>query len=307
MGNALAVYEKINDPIVAAKAMALPVAAICGGSEHQGFVIALTCMMEGMTPIEFLAKYHLIQGKPSVKADWMLGEFVRQGGSFSILESSPNRAAASFTWKERTYEREFTWEQAQQSRWPWKDPRDHSKGFKDNWSTPSDRESMLWVRLVSASVKRIAPEVFSGAYTPEEMEDVAETPSSTVSIDAVKKPKKTAKEVAAEAAAKATAAPEPEGEVIDASFEVVAEETTPPWQEEPVAEAPANKLTPNSVGSVEPQQLAKIHELFAELECDEETKQGALERRNVKRFEDLTFNQAKEMIAKMEEHLAGNA
>lgn len=304
MGNALAVYDKIADPIVAAKAMAVPVAAICGGNEQQGFVIALTCMMEGMTPIEFLAKYHLIQGKPSVKTDWMLGEFVRQGGFYRIIEVSPDRAAASFTWKEQTHEREFTWEQAQQSRWPWKDPKDHSKGFKDNWSTPLDREVMLWARMVSSNLRRIAPELFAGTYVQEEMEDVADTPASTLVSEPAKKARKSAKEVAAEAAAKATpTAPEPEGEVIDAEYEVTAE-ASPPWQEETAP--PANKLTPSSVGSVEPQQLAKIHELFEEAGADQATLDEALARRNVTRFEDLSSNQAKEMIAKLEEWLAKN-
>jgi hypothetical protein len=303
MGTALQVYDKMADPLVAADKMAQSYAMVCGGkTKEEGFVIALTCMMEGITAIEFNRRYHMIQGKPSMRADALLAEFRSAGGSYKILENSPDRAAIAFTWEDETYEWEFTWEEAKQSRWPWKNWKKPEEGFKDNWSTPTDRRDMLWSRLVSSSVKKLVPEIAAGCYTPEELQDVADTPKSEVVVASESAPKKTALEVAKEKAAKV----EP---VVDAEYTIVSqtdveEQSVPfdvPAKEEPKS-APANKkLTPSSTGSVTEEQIGRIVVLFGELEIDEDEQANALAARKCSSLNELSQNQAKDMIAKLED------
>lgn len=300
MGTALQVYERMADPLVAADKMAQSYAMVCGGkTKEEGFVIALTCMMEGITAIEFNRRYHMIQGKPSMRADALLAEFRSAGGRYKILENSPDRAAIAFTWEDEVYEWEFTWEEAQASRWPWKNWKKPEEGFKDNWSTPTDRRDMLWSRLVSSSVKKLVPEIAAGCYTPEELQDVADTPRSEVVVQPTA-PAKSAIEVARE---KSQVKKEPEGEVIDAEFETV-EDTVPfeePAKEEPKPAPAKMRLTPGSKSSVTEEQLVRLSELFIELEIDEEEQENALAARKCKAFSDLSQNQAKGMIAKLED------
>lgn len=304
MGTALQVYDKMADPLVAAEKMAQSYAMVCGGkTKEEGFVIALTCMMEGITAIEFNRRYHMIQGKPSMRADALLAEFRAAGGRYKILENSPDRAAIAFTWEDETYEWEFTWEEAKESRWPWKNWKKPEEGFKDNWSTPTDRKDMLWSRLVSSSVKKLVPEIAAGCYTPEELQDVADTPKSeVVAAQPEATPKKSALEVAKQKAAKVK-----DDEVIDAEFkivdETVGEEQTVPFDAPPAKEEPkpAPRLTPGSKGSVTEEQLAKLDELFAALEISEEEIASALSDRKCSALNELSLKQAKDMIAKLED------
>lgn len=288
MSNALAVYSKINDPIAAAKQMALACCRVCGGkTEEEGFVIALTCQIEAITPVEFNRKYHMIQGKPSTRADWMLAEFNLQGGDHEIVELTPERCAMKFTWKNRTIEAEFTWEQAQQSRWPWKNPNDHSEGLKDNWSTPVDRENMLFVRLVTSRLRKIAPQLFSGVYAPEELQDEINGESKIIDM----KPAAPAVDVRAEMAKRAAQA-EPtkqEDAVIDADYQVVETKQEVPFD-----------IPPDAKGSITSGQASRLVGLFSDLGLSDANIKDAYAKRGVDAMESLSKNQADEMIQKLE-------
>lgn len=288
MSNALAVYSKINDPIAAAKQMALACCRVCGGkTEEEGFVIALTCQIEAITPVEFNRKYHMIQGKPSTRADWMLAEFNLQGGDHEIVELSPDRCAMKFTWKNRTIEADFTWQQAQESRWPWKNPNDHSEGLKDNWSTPVDRENMLFVRLVTSRLRKIAPQLFSGVYAPEELQDEISGESKIIDV----KPAAPAVDVRAEMAKRAAQveSSKQEDAVIDADYQVVETKQEVPF------DAP-----PDSKGSITSGQASRLVGLFGDLGLSDANIKDAYAKRGVDAMTALSKNQADEMIQKLE-------
>jgi hypothetical protein len=292
MSNALAIYSKIDNPLVAAEKMALPCAKVCGAkSQEEGYVIALTCMIEGITPIDFMRKYHIIQGKPSMRADALLAGFRQIGGRHKLVECSPNRAAVEMTWEGQTHQFVWTWEEAQESRWPWKDPSDHKEGLKDNWSTPEDRENMLWARLISKSLRRICPELCSGIYTPEEMEDVASTPAIVTS-------QPVAAPVDAKALLQAKAAKESQQEapkdetVVDAEFTVVTDE---PDQQDPPFDMP-----PDAKGSITAGQASALVGLFSSLAVSESNQKDAFAKRGVQSMSELSKNQADDMIAKLE-------
>lgn len=184
MNNALAIYSKIENPIEAAKQMGEMISEsrmIGVKNPEAGAVVAFTCMSECITPLEFHRKYHIIQGQPSERSWSMLARFAdEEGCSYEILEVSPDKVGIRFTANGQTIDAAYTWEEAQQSRWPWKDWKNKEEGLKDNWATPEDRENQLFARLVSRWCKRLRPSLFHGTYTPEEVIDTIPAKAVTV-------------------------------------------------------------------------------------------------------------------------------
>jgi hypothetical protein len=52
-------------------------------------------MESGFSPFASATGVHIIEGKPSMRADAMLAKFVERGGKYEIAERSATRAAAS--------------------------------------------------------------------------------------------------------------------------------------------------------------------------------------------------------------------
>lgn len=196
---ALAVYSKVQDPIVFVEKMAEAYGAMVGSQSKQAsMAVAMQCLCEGITPMEFQAKYHLIMGKPSKKAIAMLDDFANiHGGTYEIKTTTPLECTIIFKNKEgREYTETFTRRDMLLSRWPWeKSPgwkscvaevRDRlAKGqpedgvwalmstkFKDNWGTELDWTTMLMNRRISTSLTYVCPAAKGGYYTPEEIQDI---------------------------------------------------------------------------------------------------------------------------------------
>lgn len=131
-------------------------------NEHQGIVLAWVIVRHGMNPLAIAQRYHIVSGKLSARSDWMLGALVTQGGTYRIIQRSPDGAVIELAYQGRTYRSELTWEQAQAE----------SFGKGKNYSTPHKRMQMLWARVVSDGVRTIAPDIVTGVYTPEELADV---------------------------------------------------------------------------------------------------------------------------------------
>lgn len=133
--------------------------------QGQGAILVLTCKMANLTPLDYIRTFHLIEGKPAMRADAMLAKFAERGGKYKINEFSAKRAAAVFTKGDNTLDLELTMEQALAAEWP----KDNKGGIKKNWRCTPD--AMLWARLVSKAVRILDPGVNSGTYTPEEVQD----------------------------------------------------------------------------------------------------------------------------------------
>jgi hypothetical protein len=131
-----------------------------------GMVIAATCHAQGISLMEFARTYHIIEGRPSMRADAMLAEFRKRGGVCRILENSVERAAADFEFEGQVLHGLFAMDDARRT-------GDCLKGdgktLKHNWEKRPD--DMLWARMVSRSVRRLCPEIVAGLYTPEEVQD----------------------------------------------------------------------------------------------------------------------------------------
>jgi len=289
--NAIAVYEKVTDPVSFCNEMALTMTALTNCSVEQGKAIALTCLCEGMTPLDFVRRYHLIDGKPSMRADSMLAEFrMNHGGNHKVIDASGDRACVKLTdslGNETQWA--ITWEEAQQEAWPWasKNPETQKrvkKGevLKTNWATPRARANMLWARAVSEGLRRVCPELVAGVYTPEEMEDtiadIELRPVATKPVTATEILQQQSEQQAKQQeAAKPEAAKVDDSEAIDASFEVINGATTEP----------------------SPAVLDAIRSLYDEMDVPQEKQAAALTKRGVTMLCQLSKDQANELHVKL--------
>jgi len=124
-----------------------------------GMVVALTCHQTGQTIFDFLRTYHIINGKPSMKADSMAAEFRKRGGRYKIIDRTDEKAVADFTFEGNTTQFAFTIEEARQA------------GLvKDGGNWAKYPANMLWWRMMSNALRVLCPELVAGVYTPEEIE-----------------------------------------------------------------------------------------------------------------------------------------
>jgi hypothetical protein len=137
-----------------------------------GFVVAATCHQQGISLMEFQRTYHIVEGKPSMRADAMLAEFRKRGGRYTIVENTVTRAAAQFEFEGNKIPAEFTIEDAQRTGDCFKSD---GKTIKHTWAKRP--EDMLWARMVSRAVRRLCPEIVAGLYTPEEVCDFDDRPA----------------------------------------------------------------------------------------------------------------------------------
>lgn len=176
-------------------------------NDASGLVVAATCHQQGITLMDFQRTYHIIDGRPSMRADAMLAEFRKLGGKCKLIENTAERAAAEFTFEDQSHTFEYTLDDAKRT-------GDALKGdgsLKSMWQKRPD--DMLWARLVSRSVRRLAPEICAGLYTPEETQDFtdrAQRSAQPISPDdAIKRAADAAKPV------------DPEYETYDAATEPI--------------------------------------------------------------------------------------
>ena len=137
-------------------------------SPDEAMAIMLLCQAENLHPAIAMRDFHVIQGRPALKADAMLARFQQAGGSVKWEEytdervtgtfSHPNGGSVSVTW---------TFEMAKKI----------GLTGKDNWRNYA--RAMLRARCVSEGVRTVYPGCVVGVYTPEEVETF-KTPSPTV-------------------------------------------------------------------------------------------------------------------------------
>lgn len=113
-------------------------------------------------PARAVTEYHIINGRPSLKADALMARFQAAGGSITWITLTDKAAAAEFSHPQGgKVEIRWTIEMAQQAGLPNKNP---------TWK--SYPRAMLRSRVVSEGVRTVFPGVAQGMYTPEEIQDM---------------------------------------------------------------------------------------------------------------------------------------
>jgi len=163
MKNEIQTYEKMNDlPSVQALGGAIATSGMFGCDRpEQGVIIALQCIAENKAPLEMAKNYHLVKGKLTKRADSMLADFKRSGGKIKWGDIK-NREVQSGTFTDpddNVYDVSYSIDDA-------KAAGVYNNKAESPWQkTPA---AMMRARLVSETLRAIAPEIVTGVYTPEE-------------------------------------------------------------------------------------------------------------------------------------------
>ena len=96
------IYAKIENPLQAITELGnlFHKSQIMGiNTPGDGAVLALTCMCDGITPLEFAKTYHIINGRPSMRADMMSAKFRGAGGKVSWINLGDEGKLAEATFE----------------------------------------------------------------------------------------------------------------------------------------------------------------------------------------------------------------
>lgn len=159
MSNIIPFSDIENMAIVAAKSKLFGL-----NTPEQVMALMLLCQAEGLHPGIALRDYHLIQGRPALKADAMLARFQQAGGAVKWDVYTDQEVTGTFSHPSGG-SLAVTWTLA------------HAKQIgiasKDNWKNYP--RAMLRARCISEGIRAVYPGCVVGVYTPEEVQDFPQT------------------------------------------------------------------------------------------------------------------------------------
>ena len=128
---------------------------------NQVLALMAVAQAEGLHPATAARDYHIIQGRPALKADAMLARFQQAGGKVEWLNYTDQEANAVFTHPQGgSINLSWTIAQAQQA------------GLvKAGSGWVKFPRAMLRARVVSEGIRTVYPGCVIGTYTPEEVAD----------------------------------------------------------------------------------------------------------------------------------------
>jgi len=127
----------------------------------QAFALMLLCQGEGMHPAIAVRDFHIIQGRPTLKADAMLARFQNAGGKVQWDVYTDAEVTGTFSHPQGG-SLKLTWTFAQASK--------IGLTGKDNWKNYP--RAMLRARCISEGIRTVYPGCVVGTYTAEEIEEI---------------------------------------------------------------------------------------------------------------------------------------
>jgi len=146
----------------------------------QAMALMLIAQAEGLHPAIAARDYHVINNRPTLRADAMLARFQAAGGKVEWGEYTDTRVVGTFAHPQGGSVRiEWTTKMAQDA------------GLTRNPTWKSYPRQMLRARCISEGIRTIYPGVTVGTYTPEEaadMESVRTQPAPPPLVEEVPPP-----------------------------------------------------------------------------------------------------------------------
>lgn len=136
-------------------------------SSDQVLALMAVAQAEGRHPGSVARDYHIIQGRPALRADAMLARFQQAGGTVHWLKYADDEVKAEFSHPQGG---------SLTLSWTLKQAREIGLAGKDNWKNYP--RAMLRARVISEGIRTVYPGVLTGEYTPEEVMDF--TPAQTM-------------------------------------------------------------------------------------------------------------------------------
>lgn len=135
-------------------------------NEDAALALMLICQSENLHPMQAVRRFHIIKGRPAMRADAMQAEFQRAGGTVHWLERSNTCCRATF---EHSSGGKLT------VCWTLEDAKNAGLTSNENWRRFP--RQMLAARVISEGVRAVLPAIICGMYTPEEITDSFEVSS----------------------------------------------------------------------------------------------------------------------------------
>jgi hypothetical protein len=127
----------------------------------QAMALMLIAQAEGLHPAIAARDYHVINGRPALRADAMLARFQAAGGKVEWGEYTDTRVVGKFSHPSGgSVEIAWTTKMAQDA------------GLTRNPTWKSYPRQMLRSRCISEGIRTVFPGVVVGTYTPEEVGDM---------------------------------------------------------------------------------------------------------------------------------------
>lgn len=129
--------------------------------------LMMLCQADGIHPMEAMRRYHIIEGRPSKRADAMQAEFQDDGGRVKWLKSTTEECEAIFT--HPLYCPEGLTVRVTLAELRESGVAMAQGGLKSNYK--KFPRQTLKARVISEGVRAVDPGIIVGIYTPEEHED----------------------------------------------------------------------------------------------------------------------------------------
>ncbi|CAB4152860.1 hypothetical protein UFOVP605_27 [uncultured Caudovirales phage] len=142
---------------------------------EQALALMALCEAEGLHPAIAIRDFHIINGKPALKADAMLQRFMAAGGKVEWLEYSDAVVSGQFSHPAGGTVT-ITWGKAEAQR----------AGLLNKPQWKNYPRQMMRARCISEGCRTVFPGVAVGVYTVEEVRDFPPMPISRASKEPVK-------------------------------------------------------------------------------------------------------------------------
>jgi hypothetical protein len=161
-GDNLPVLVSVGDIEVMAKAVSQ--SGLFGMTQPQAVTLMLLAQAKGIHPISAVERYHVIQGRPAMKADAMLADFQAKGGIVDWHKHDHLSCSATFSAPNLKTPVTVTWTL---------DDAKKAQLLKNPMWEKYPRQ-MLRARVISEGIRMAMPGILAGIYTPEEVVDMGQ-------------------------------------------------------------------------------------------------------------------------------------
>lgn len=195
-----------------------------------GEIVALSVVRNGLDIVKFSQEFDYMNKKFSMKSQTMLARLVDAGGSYQIIERTSEAAEITVSLDGRLFTERLTWEEAKLEPFVYAGKDSDNAALllagntdelrvSSNYATPRRRSQHLWARVVSDSIRVVAPHLLAGAYTPEEVSGFTGQPSTDAAAYVEEPQPEVVKQVVSE--------PPAEKQAVPASGEAMPREPVP--------------------------------------------------------------------------------
>lgn len=133
---------------------------------EQAMALMAIAQAEGRPAASAAMDYHIVNNRPTLKADTMLARFQSSGGMVEWHKYTDEVAEATFT-HPKGGSVKLSWDMA----------RAEKAGVLGNPTWKKYPRAMLRARTISEGIRTIYPGILNGMYTPEEIEDAQPAPA----------------------------------------------------------------------------------------------------------------------------------